>query len=69
MGCASSMLRARIEPGQSRVFSRDAEKTEILGDSLPSGRYYVLAQLDLWSQADFTPVPVTLFAGELILSK
>jgi len=69
MGCALSMLRARIEPGESRVFVREADKTEILGDSLPSGRYYVLAQLDLWSQADFTPVPVTLFAGELILSK
>ena len=69
MGCAASLLRARIEPGESRVFVREAEKKEILGDSLPAGRYYVLSQLDLWSQLDLTAVPVTLFAGELILSK
>jgi hypothetical protein len=64
MGCAASMLRARIEPGESRVFVREVELTEILGDSLRVGRYYVSSQLDLW------PGPaVTLYAGELVLSK
>jgi hypothetical protein len=63
MGCAASMLRARIEAGESRVFVREVELAEILGDSLRVGRYYVSSQLDL------TPAPVTLYAGELVLSK
>lgn len=63
MGCALSLVQVRIMPGESRVFVREVEKTEILGDSLPSRRYFFQAQLDL------DPVPITLYAGELALSK
>lgn len=64
MGCAASMLRARIEPGESRVFVRGVELAEIMGDSLRAGRYFVSSQLDLW------PGPaLKLSAGELVLSK
>jgi hypothetical protein len=63
MGCALSLLVTRISRGESRVFVRQVEKAEILGDSLPPGRYFVRSQLDL------DPVPITLYAGELTLSR
>jgi len=63
MGCALSLLVTPIEPGESRVFIRQVGKAEILGDSLPAGRYFVRSQLDL------DPVPITLYAGELTLSR
>src|SRR5258705_10262080 len=63
MGCALNLVETRIPRGESRLFVREVETTEVLGDSLSSGRYYVVAHLEL------VPHPITLYAGEFTLSR
>jgi hypothetical protein len=63
MGCVGSLLVVRIEAGESRVFIREIEKTEIVGDSLRAGYYHVWSQLDLW------PTPVLLYAGAVKMTR
>jgi hypothetical protein len=62
MGCALSLEVYHLAPGTSRAFKREVEETEIRGDSLRGGRYFVQAKLALNSDT------ATLFAGELALS-
>jgi len=62
-GCALSLVQVRIDPRQSKVFVREVERSEVLGDSLPPARYFLRAQLDI------TPSPIVIDAGSTMLSK
>ena len=62
-GCALSLVQVRIDAIQSKVFMREVDRSEVLGDSLPAGRYFVRAQLDI------QPSAIIVDAGEVSLSK
>jgi hypothetical protein len=62
-GCALSLVQVRIDSRQSKVFVREVERSEVLGDSLPPARYFLRAQLDI------TPSPIVIDAGLAMLSK
>ena len=63
LGCVLSVVQRRIDPGESKVFSREIARGDVLGDSLAAGRYYVRAMLDL------DPRAISVDAGEVSLSK
>lgn len=43
--CTMAIQNFTINPGESRRFTTQADAREILGDSLPNGRYYLTAVL------------------------
>jgi hypothetical protein len=58
--CTAILLRASVRPGQTysdRRWRTAVRADEILGDSLPTGRYYVTAVLIL-NRADTVRIPV-----------
>ena len=63
MGCALSLVQARINPDESKTFVRGVERAEILGDSLPPARYFIRGLLDI------EPTAVVVDAGEITISK
>jgi hypothetical protein len=63
MRCALSSERARIELGESRIFVREFEMNEIVGDPLGAGIYYFVSQLYL------SHTPLVLYAGRISLAK
>jgi hypothetical protein len=60
--CAQMLVQQRLEPGQTFEHQTQVSAAEILGDSLPPGRYYLTALVRPEGQA------VELLAGEADLS-
>lgn len=63
LGCVLSLIGVRLGVGDSTRFARGVTRTEVLGDSLPPGHYFVRGYLVI------EPNRIAVQAGEINIPK
>jgi hypothetical protein len=56
-GCTAQLILADLQPGKSLDFGFQGPLIELVGDSLPNGRYYLAADLLLSNRPGFLRIP------------
>jgi hypothetical protein len=56
-GCTLQLIAGDLQPGRTLTFAFTAPLIELVGDSLPNGRYYLAADLLLSSGLRFQRIP------------
>lgn len=67
--CPAIATAITLEPGAPREFTRLTDVRDILGDSIPNGRYYFTAALEFSVGPNHTDRTIVLAAGDLDLAR